>query len=556
MSIIDLKHIDYKTIKNDLYDYIKTREDFENIEKALGSNLDMFLSVIAGYATYNSYKYKMLREETYIDTAKLDSSIFHLAKTFGFNIKRPFAPMIEVVYNDIPTIELSPGTILGNYDDYDIVYLGKLKIIEKGDKIPAYVGFFKEIDYTPLKIIEYIDLQPEESAIHNEVWIKDNNGFNVITKSAEDYLVYNIPSDFSSSNISTNILLYDKDNYFGNLELENQNIKILYLETDGEMQDLDLERVKLDNRFYQHQILTKGARGHTIEEIRKQTPFYFQTLRRMVTAKDHKYILESIEFLKSVSVERDNGLPKVYKVSLNDSCIENDSLLNDVTLKINIYNRIHTVKLVKGMTLAEIMTAIKDNIQSNRNINVNIDSQNNLIIDTKDGRIINDFFIDFTGCNFNIEVIDDGKVPLCCTIKVYYIKQDTVDDPILLTDYEMAIISEKIYPYKMVGTKLLFIPAQPVKKDLSIKIRLTDYKYFEEVRLEVLNIVRSYELQLDKDFLYGEFLSRVANIEIYDTEEMKKVSPITYIEPNQEMFDININNKYYIKFENVEVLIG
>ena len=556
MAIIDLKHIDYKTIQNDLYDYLKTRDDFAKIEKTLGSNLDMFLSVISGYATYNSYKYKRMREETYLDTAKLDTSIFHLAKTFGFNIKRPFAPMIEIVYNDIPTIELSPGQILGNYGNYDIVYLGKLRVIEKGDKIPVYIGNVNFIDYTPVNNVEYIDIKPNLlQAIHNELWILYDKGFDLITKSLEDYLVYKVPADFSNTNYSTTALLYDLDNYFGNVDLKDQNIKIYYLETNGEI-DIDINAVDIDKRFYPSKILTKGGRGHTVEEIRKQVPFYFQSLRRMVTAKDHKYILESIEFLKSVSVERDNGLPKIYKISLKDTCLVNNVLPYDRTFKVNIYNKIHTVNLTQGMTEDEIVLAIKNNIENNRNINVNIDSQNNLIVSTIDGKLIDEFFIDFIDCDFTIEVIDEGKRPLCCTINIYYIKQDTIDDPILLTDYELQIISDKIYPFKMVGTKLLFIPAQPIKKDLSIKIRLTDYKYFEETKLEILNIVKSYELQLDKDFLYGEFLSRVANIKLYDTEEMKYINPITYIEPNQTMFDITIDNKYYLKFENVDVTIA
>ena len=119
----------------------------------------------------------------------------------------------------------------------------------------------------------------------------------------------------------------------------------------------------------------------------------------------------------------------------------------------------------------------------------------------------------------------------------------------------MKILTEKIKDYKLVGTNLMFIPAQPIKKDLKLKVRLSNPDLFVYVKNEIQKIVSSYELQLDKDFYYGELLSKIGQIKYFDTEVQKIIEPVIYVIPNQEPFDIEINGKYYLKF-NLTIEIG
>jgi hypothetical protein len=534
-NIINLDNIDYGTIKQDLYDYLKTRDDFADIDTVLASNMDMFLSVFAGYATYMSYKYRQLRQETYLSTAKLNTSVYQIAKTFGLNINRYFAPTINVKYDNIETIQLNTGDIIGSYQDYDIVYLGQPRLIERGDILVAYIGIVKRVNVNTNNDEIVTVLFPEIlESIHNECYLDIDGEIIKISRNIEDYLIFSSPIDFSNDTTSTTISISDKQRMFGEYKSidSTSKVELIYLETDGKIDAISQNDINLNLGMLFESVGTLGTNGDNIDFIKYITPYYYSALRRMVTAKDHKYIIEANEFIKNCYVMRDDGIPSIYNIILDESETEYSVKINDVEYNFN-----------------------KDNVNSILNDGMfTISQSDNIVTITSiNGRVINSFNIT-PGKNVKVENVQDGKSPLCCSVLVYYIKYDVIDEPKLLNKFEMQQVAEYCNDYKLVGTKLVFIPAQVVHKDINIKVRLKAEKYLDFVREEIKKILSEYELKLDKDFLYGEFIVKVSNITYVDNGSV--IKPVDYLTPNQPIFDIVSNGKQYIKFSSVSVNIG
>jgi len=525
--LINLEHIDFNTIKNDLYKYLESRDDYKDVLKSIGSNLDMFLSIFAGYATWSNFKYRQLRKETYLSTATLESSVYKIAKTFGYNINRPQSPTLKIQYKGEKTIELKCGDVIGNYKDKDIIYMNEDKFYENNDFINVKIGHSFTSDIKVNNFIN-INIKPNiNTYIDNKVYFRYKNKVKEITKNVENYIVFKEVIDYSNSIYDTQILIADKDNFYGLYDIDEQS-QIIYLETDGK-EDININDINLNEHFIFYDILSNGTLGDSLEKIRYLTPFYFNALRRMVTIKDHKYILEANEYIKSVFVERDDGLPAIYKIS------------NDGTY-VNIFGNIYN---------ADNLTDLYNKIQYNKNT-IAVLYDDYIELKTKNGRILEDFYIE---TDYDLEQSFEGKKPLCCTILVWYIHRDTFDNPKQLNDFEMKELDKYTSEYKMVGTKLMFIPAEKIEKNININISLIDIKYYDKVKEEIYKILNNYELQLNKDFLYGNFIVEVSNIKIFDEELQNYVKPVIYMTPNQEIFDFINNGRQYLKFKNIDISI-
>ena len=454
-DIIKSDSITFYEIKQNLIDYLQNSTYWEEVKDNLpDSTITIILELLAGFAVYQNYNSQMMRQETYLDTAKLSSSIYKIAKIFGYPINRMTAPIIKVKYNNIPTKLLKSGDTFGTYTDkinkktYDIVYFGNDIKIEKGDEILLYLGNYQNLT----KTVNYAneDFSVKLTPILNKSisnYLIKIDGSNV-SKDIEDYIIKNKVTDYSDDIYSGTLFIANKEKEYGLYNLdEGEEVFIEYIETDGYIDNFNYKNLDLDEEFLFIDIEHQGTNGDSLEKIRKLTPYYYTTLRRMVTKEDHQYLIESHPLIKSAYPEKD-------------------------------------------------------------------DSQ-------------------------------------CCTVNVYYIKYNVIDDPITLTDTEQKSLSDFIDYHKMIATTVILIPAQKESLTFDIKVRVIDPTYQTIASQKIQDILSQYELKLNTSIKYGELLAEIAKITTIDNNETKKI--IDYILPNQTSFDKDAKIDTYYKFDTVNI---
>ncbi|WP_221900996.1 hypothetical protein [Bathymodiolus platifrons methanotrophic gill symbiont] len=102
---------------------------------------------------------------------------------------------------------------------------------------------------------------------------------------------------------------------------------------------------------------------------------------------------------------------------------------------------------------------------------------------------------------------------------------------------------------------MILKPAEVQYKDFKILIRLSDSKYLTETRKEILKILASYELLLNKEFSYGGVLVKIGQVQVTDVDGAR-VHPITSVIPDQSTFDIKTSPNTYLKFKNTSITLS
>jgi len=541
----------YELVKQDIDNYIKNNGFYDNLLAEIpAATYNELLDILTQYITYNNYKYNMYRKEGYIKEAILESSIINLASMLGYRLNRYTAPRVKFKVVSDKTLFLKDGYIIGNFTynniDYSIVYFGEAKKYEYGDELDFYIAKYNEIEEVVQTDFILKELNPLnlKSIDNNSIHIYVNDILQKVSHNIEDYVIFRSAVDFSKDFYSTLLYITDKQNYFGLNISVNDTLKICWLETDGEIDSLNIQQLNIiDKNFVPLEISSYGTFGDDIEKVRFLAPLYFTTLRRMVTKEDHKYIIKSHELIKDCAVEKiltkpfegyiypiDSTENQNYTITINDKTYQFSSGSND--------------------TEDDVIQEIYNNIKDDTDIYASVDSN---------GVYIKQVNLDL--CEFNISVSSNlvlseeqkfEKAP-CCALNVYYIKYNVIDDPIILTTSEQKELSDFIKNYKMVGTTILLNPAKKEEYDLKIKVSLIDNKYSDIIYDEIKKIVETYELKLEQEFKYGEFLAKVANIKVIDGDKIKNI--IDYVLPNQETFDLDAKVDTYYKFNlDVEII--
>ena len=108
--------------------------------------------------------------------------------------------------------------------------------------------------------------------------------------------------------------------------------------------------------------------------------------------------------------------------------------------------------------------------------------------------------------------------------------------------------------YKMAGLRIIMIPATVQHLSFNVKIQLTDPYYINVVREEVKEILSKYELVLDTSFNYGTMMVQISKISFFENGSF--VQPVVSVIPNQTVYNIEPSKYDYMKFNEVEVLLG
>lgn len=552
IKMIKDSSVSFRQIKNDITEYLMKLENWQEIKDNLpGSNLTIITDLLAGFGSYMVYKNHMLKEETYLSKAKLDKSIYDISRTFGYSIKRYTAPGLIVKYIGVPTLVLDSGDVIGTYLKYDLVYFGNPITLEKNDTIEVKIGMVSTID-APVKyednLLKFL-IAPEflKSVADSGIRLYVDDKLIPITIDTEEYVVHKKAIDVSLDPYKTELYLSDSKFTYG-IEIDpTSDIHIQYLETDGQLTSVFNESgLKLNPEFRFQTPSHEGSNGQSLEQIRTLAPLFYSTQRRMVTEQDHKYIVESHQYIKSASAERDEGIPKVV----------------DFEFTSEDFNRTYNFKIEdkeykftpQGTSLSEVLEELISILNYSKYIKIVGIVDNKLRIQNSTHKLLPKFELldQNTSDNLSINIINPGVASRCCTVNIYYVKYNTVSEPISLTQSEQVALSNYLEKYKMVGVRIILKPADVIYKDLKLILRLKSNDYKELVLSEINKIIQDYELQLNHEFKYGELVAQISQIKLHDNLG-DVFYPVVSVLPNQEVFDIEPFYNKYIKFKTTDI---
>jgi len=129
-DLIQQKAISFETIKEDLINYVQSKPDYLRWQDFLESSAGtIVIDLLAGLGAYDAYNQLARRLESYLDFARLQSSVYELAFNRGFMVPPADAP--EITLNVTTTLHetINTGDLVGFISDYEVYSLESKTIL-------------------------------------------------------------------------------------------------------------------------------------------------------------------------------------------------------------------------------------------------------------------------------------------------------------------------------------------------------------------------------------------------------------------------------------------
>lgn len=539
MDLINKNSISFDEIKSNIEAYIDSLSNSADIKNNIpASNLSLMINLMAGYASYDNLKRVAEANQTYLSSATRTSSIHKTARTFGYNINRVTAPVLYLRYMEVPTITLDYGSVLGKYGDYDLIYWGPTVKFEKLDQIEVCVGLVKtnrniipiDMDIVDVKILP-IELVGVDN---NNILVKVDGVSVPVTKDVESYVVRNQVIDYSDSTTTTTISVSDRTNNYGVSVVDY--VDTVWVESDGKLV-MDESLLQLNQGFRYVGVGHLGTDGDSDDEIKRLAPLYYSTQRRMVSRLDHKYVIESHPLVKSCFPEIDLGEPEEVKFTIG-SVVEGEEFRISITTSLYRY----TAKL--GDTAETVVNYFLDRIQFQTDVSVIASDSSSITISFDDTMISPIYSV--VG-NITTEVLNTWTRPRCCTVYAHYVHESSTSlNRVLMTRVEVKMIADFLSVYKMIGYRILFVPATQENHIINLNLGVIGDQYWSYALAEVGKILDEYSMKVNQAFIYGELLAKIGAIILIDPISKERIKVVSHVSPNQVMYDLPSSiNKYY-----------
>lgn len=502
-----------KEIKDYLVEHLKSLTNWNEIDKALNETgvLDMVLHLISAGYEVNNFLNMRSAQESLLTYSTLSKSIVEKAKELGYRINRASAPVLKIKYNQIPTINLTRGTVVGTYRGYDVIYFDDDRLIEKGDIIYCKLGKYKEktIDFDQDEVKFSTIISPETLlSIDNlalELFfdgIKRNK-----TLFPEDYIVFPYYSDFSDSKVSAKLNIADLTLRHGLAEAVSTSLTrqfiVKYIETDGKLtqvfkqSDLTLTNydfISLDSR---------GTDPDTDSEIAEFAPIIYSMIRRAVTEDDFKFLLRNQPIIRDCSVDTYGGVKGSYQISINR--------LELGYYSISINNVVYSYqRLSDAVTEEDVITILYDQIKGNDILTPSIvdlgAGKKGIKLDSISSR---SFLSISVSDNMTNSTLRAQVNPVSCVLHVRYVKSDVVDDPIPISYSEYAAIAAVVDRYKQVGTTLFYESAVRQDVNITLQVHLNDAAQRSLVEDAINYVLNKYDKRIEILIDVSEIISQI-----------------------------------------------
>lgn len=299
----------FSDIKTDLEQFIASNATtYKVLDAYEGSAKTMIIDLLAGFASFLQYKYTVARDEAYLYSAKLKSSIYLLASQLGYRVNRNLAPSVEFKYRGSDPFTITSGFEIAKYahqgEDFSVVYFGSAKRLNYGDLVDGYVGVFNVIsgdfsgsDFAKTVKVECPLTRRDTTVDNTKVRLFINNQEEEVSHVLEDFVILNKVIDFTSVHDTSELWIHNSEKNYGRPVVPTDEFRIEYLECFGYLSSLNSDLTSnldiINNQFKLERISSFGFDQDSIDKVRTIAPLYSTTLRRMVTHIDHDVLTRS-----------------------------------------------------------------------------------------------------------------------------------------------------------------------------------------------------------------------------------------------------------------------
>jgi hypothetical protein len=340
----------FSDIKQELITFIKdNKERYKLLDSFSSSVSTVIIELIAGFLTYLNFKYIRYREESYLHTAKLQSSIYMLSRNFGYRINRNTAPTIKFEYNSDLSITISTGFVLGTVqlkgNTYDITYFGDTKKLVRGTIIVGYIGAyksktsdFKSFNFDEGTVMLYTDPSSDGvSQVDNKlIRIKINDKNVPISTHMEEFVLRNSIIDLTYVDDTAELWIYNLESNYGYVIEKQFNYLLEYIETPGfidfDMNDLtntaliqtvttygntnyvgtsesvsslfNSIRFNINTDLTPIEIMSNGSNKDSFDKIKATAPLLTVTAKRAVSYEDFSILSKAFSLFNDTYAYR------------------------------------------------------------------------------------------------------------------------------------------------------------------------------------------------------------------------------------------------------------
>lgn len=549
--MLNVKTSEFNKLKEDILKYIKSLDNFNDIQKELSnSTIDLLASLIAGYASYTNFKFSMNREETFLQTAKLPTSVFQIAFTLGYRIQRAKAPIIKLRYYGEDKI-LNTGDIIGKYNNYDLIYFDYPKKIKTNDYIYVKIGKYIEFDYDLLlQNFNVIELNPQylRSIDNDDIFIEDEQNFYRPSIKFEDFILNNKIVNWSKTNTDALIYISDKENNFGNINVNK--LKIKYIETDGKIETFDFKKIKFfDKNFAYIDVYFYGLNEDSLDKIKKIAPNLRNTKSRAVTLDDYYYYIMNTNLFDDIYVEPEQNIPANWKLEFKEF---DDFDKEDTEYSLTIEGSYVSLVRYSYETLDDFKVRFYNELLKNELITPKlIKKEDNTGYDLFLEQKFLEREISIKGKNIEIIKLNDFVRAQSCILNVYYVKKGNEVIRKSLTTSELLYLDYYIKNFSIVGIKIVYIPAVPKVANISLGIKLVDPRFQDEVYNYVKETIKKYQYKINKTFEINKIISELIKYKSYLNGV--EIYPIQYIKNLSDDEIINTSKYEYLVFYGIDI---
>ena len=296
---IKLSELDFYQIKNNLRDFIQGSEVFKDYDFE-GSAMSTLMDLLAYNSTLYGYYANMIANESFLDTAQKEDSVFSHAKPLAYLPTSHRGAVATITVTGSGTID-SEGSEAGIFQGGGLQWVPRFRYtidgatdieIYQGRKISREsLGNFAS-DFTHQKF--EIDSQFVDTTTLR-VFVDSGNGTEVEYVNVNDF-ADNIVGVTAGSNVyflttssDGRYAVFFGDDYVANAPADNAEIKCDYFETAG----TDGNGVITFTSAIDGISVTTtnvpgvgGANPESVESVRQNAPLFFQSQGRFVTAND------------------------------------------------------------------------------------------------------------------------------------------------------------------------------------------------------------------------------------------------------------------------------
>lgn len=568
MANFSLTGISEADIEKDLNSFIDQLKEAKLLSDTYpGSARTILIKLLSGFFSKVFYKVYLQQRETYLSTATDPNAIYNLAVTHGYNMTRKVAPQIKIKYIGEETLPLSHIEIIGSFGDYDLIYWGERTVLEAEDEILCYVGKLatysslipgqEDVEYSYIKFDEnqlfIINIQPSFlSSVENDhicfSYLDDSKGeieqVDIdVKKDIQDFILRKQPLDFSSSLTSTNLTMAERSYGYGMSYLkDNAPFMLRVLETDGYLSSsiFNPDDVKLPGTFRVKEFASSGSNGDSLKRVKALAPLAASTLNRASSANDIRFTCVTSPFIKEAYVTKDMGVSGVYEFDFSSFEFTPHETYW-IAIGEDVVSRITPVDEAKEQIIVELAAAIN---ASSSFISVKIVDEFKILITelTPENPVTITACSTIEGANI-FRVLVASVQPGCCTVLIYYIKQDITRDLILSfpednTDFTKIELSEAeqeyykdVFTNKLdISSNAVLIPATYKVVDVEYELSFVDgvsQEQIDEFHKKAISVCENYELKLASGLHLPSVTADLAQISVDGLDVVKSIKLIS-----------------------------